>query len=211
MKNRIDHPYVFSDKEQERISHYYHHSKDWDKSQLDTIKNRLRDFLRQEQDNTCCYCKQVLGFDVTQTHIEHIVSRNECEKYGFEQYNLSLSCPGCNTIKTNKPVLNITPTIQYSHNSQDYKIVHPYFDVYNQHIRKYISIYEALSSKGEVTIDYCKLSRLTAVEENERAYKALHGGAIAKIFYSIITPSLMTNVESELNKLDKILKGINNI
>ena len=73
---------------------------------FNSIKENIVAHLRIQQNNTCCYCKYQLGFDIKQVDIEHIVPKSEYEQFTFENRNLALSCPPCNTKKSTKPVLN---------------------------------------------------------------------------------------------------------
>lgn len=205
MKPRINKPYQYSPIEQQTISKFYHHKDDWKKKSLSDIKQNIREHLRRNQNNVCCYCQSKLGFQSSDTNIEHIVSRDEYEDYGFEPYNLALSCPDCNAHKLGRKVLNIVPSAMYSHNAADYRIVHPYFDEYSEHIRQFGTLYEAKSSKGEITIDYCNLSRMQVVEQREKKYRAEKGTIADKLIYKLLYSSIGQSTFSLLNDIDKFI------
>lgn len=206
MVELINKPYLFSQAEQQVIAKYYKQKDHWARRELKPIRDSIRKHLRIEQKSTCCYCKNKVGFDQLDTNIEHIVSRDEKWIFGFEPLNLALSCPECNMIKREKTVLK-HPYVgeAYSTNTLDYEIIHPYFDRYSDHIRKYGSIYEAKSDKGAKTIEYCELSRLITVERNERMFKAQHGNMAQKILYTLLTPKMVDEIQNALNQIDKIL------
>lgn len=71
----------------------------------------LKTQLRQEQNNLCCYCCQVLEEYV---RIEHIKSREKYKKLIYEYENLLLSCitpKQCDNAKGNQE-LSLTPLMQ---------------------------------------------------------------------------------------------------
>lgn len=206
--NRIRHPYAYAANEKELITRLYHRGSDWDKTQFKSLKQNLRLFLRYQQGNFCCYCKKELGYDIGETHIEHIVSRNEYADYGFEPYNLAISCPGCNEKKGDKPVCINVPSNIYSHKSKDYMIVHPYFDDYNQHIQVDGPLRIALSTKGQKTIEYCELSRLRRVEQEKIALDALMGNDTQKRMCAILNSHNNEEVNTCLNEISNFIKEV---
>ena len=104
--------------------------------------------------------------------IEHIVPKSEYSNYTFHAKNLALSCPGCNTKKGTKSVLKSAITV-YPSNGSNITIVHPHFDNYSQHIKRYPeAIYEGLSDKGRRTIIYCELDRLKSVLKKMKEAKS---------------------------------------
>lgn len=169
--DRIRIPYEFDEQEKQTIKDKYHSAKDWNSSSLDGVKSNIRTYLRYLQSNTCCYCKQSLGFDQRQVDIEHIVHKDKHGDFGFEARNLALCCPACNSCKTAQEVLVESKTKQYPVDSNAFKIVHPYFDSYSEHIEILgDSVYVSKSPKGTETIEMCKLKRLTNIECRKRDY-----------------------------------------
>lgn len=161
-------PYRFSEDDKKTIDANYHSSSDWSNSQLRPIKNKLKCYLRYLQDNKCCYCRQELGFDYRQVDIEHIVDKKKHENFGFEIRNLALSCPACNSCKTDQKVLVDENITSYPTDSNKFLIVHPYYDNYSEHIYVNYPVYVSKSPKGDKTIQYCKLSRLHDVEMRQK-------------------------------------------
>lgn len=174
MTDRILVPYNFKDSELQIIDVHFQTHTDWAKPIFSSIKNNLIDYLREQQDNTCCYCKYKLGFDIKEVDIEHIVpkgrNKGEYERFTFESKNLALSCPACNTKKSTKPVLNkIIAT--YPTDSEDFIIVHAHLDNYSEHIDIYDKcVFSAKSEKGKETILYCDLLRLSIVEQKVKMH-----------------------------------------
>lgn len=168
MLEKILVPYIFDEEEKKVISENYNSDKDWSKSKLTPIKNNLKQYLRYVQKNQCCYCKQDLGFDYRQVDIEHIVDKNDHWSFGFEPKNLALSCPACNSCKTNQESLEDANVIQYPDNGDGFVIVHPYYDNYSDHIKAHYPVFISKSKKGDKTIEYCKLNRLKNVEARQK-------------------------------------------
>jgi uncharacterized protein (TIGR02646 family) len=169
MSNKIGTAYNFEKTEIALIIANFKAHKDWDKDLFSDLKSNIRKTLRPEQDNKCCYCKKELGHDIKEVDIEHIIPKATYPKFTFEPKNLALSCPACNTIKGDKPVLSKTIKIHPNH-SINHTIIHAHYDDYYEHILIHDGcIFEALSKKGSHTITVCELFRLKLVEQKARA------------------------------------------
>lgn len=174
---------------------------DWGKEIFDDIKRKIIQHLRAEQDNKCCYCKQELGFDIREVEIEHIIPKSTHSKFAFHDRNLALSCPGCNTKKSTKAVLNSNITF-YPRTSTVFKIVHAHYDSYPEHIRiDDESVYIALSSKGSETITICELFRLNIVEANMKKFAAGKQSVLAQL-----TEAIRTSTSEELSSFIEEIK-----
>jgi len=167
-------PYTFSKEEKSLVLANFSNHDDWYKSIFDEIRENLRNHLRQEQNNQCCYCCKNLGFDLKDVDIEHIIPKSEISIFTFHSKNLALSCPACNTIKHDKSVFLKTKSLKnYPTNSKNIKIVHPHFDTYEEHIAIIDnSIYAAKSLKGSETISICGLFRYWEVVEKAKKFRA---------------------------------------
>ncbi|MCM4161959.1 HNH endonuclease [Antarcticibacterium flavum] len=199
MSDIISKPYVWTIAEKQVIKDNFGNHNDWPKGIFNNLKEKLIDYLRIQQKNKCCYCKYDLGFDIKQVDIEHIVPKSRHERFTFEPLNLALSCPGCNTKKSVKPVLN-TITVKYSKNSNNYKIVHAHFDNYSDHINIVNGcVFTANSAKGSETITYCELFRLSTVEEKIKATKGLETSTLESLVIDLKNAS--NEKKEELVKL----------
>ena len=169
MNNRILNPYNLTAEELAVVADNFNTHTDWTKAVFNPIKQNIIAHLRIEQNNTCCYCKYQLGFDIKQVDIEHIIPKSEYEKFTFETRNLALSCPACNTKKSKKPVLN-NVIINYPTDGTNIIIIHAHFDEYSNHIDIINNcVFVAKSTKGSETITFCELFRLTTVEQRAKA------------------------------------------
>jgi uncharacterized protein (TIGR02646 family) len=173
MSNRILIPYSFTAGESTIIVNNFNTHTDWIKTVFNPIKENIIDHLRVEQNNTCCYCKYQLGFDIKQVDIEHIIPKSEYENFTFESRNLALSCPACNTKKSTKPVLH-RAIVNYPKNGANIIIIHAHYDDYSNHIDIINNcVFVAKSTKGSETITFCELFRLSTVEQRAKAYQTL--------------------------------------
>lgn len=161
-------PYIFNEDEKAIIDSYYHTYSDWNNPKLKDIKDNLKQFLRYQQDNECCYCRQPLGFDNRLVDIEHIVDKKDHDTFGFESKNLALSCPACNSCKTQQETLVDPSVTNYPIDSNSFQIIHPYYDNYSEHIERNYPIFISKSAKGDKTIEYCKLDRLVNIENRQK-------------------------------------------
>ncbi|MEQ8237932.1 MAG: HNH endonuclease [Cyclobacteriaceae bacterium] len=169
MDNKIETAYSFKKEELSLIKANCITHDDWDKNVFSTLKGNIRDALRPEQGNKCCYCKKVLGHDIKEVDIEHIISKATYPKFTFESKNLALSCPACNTIKGDKPVLS-KKIVRHPSHSKNHTIVHAHYDDYSLHIKIHDGcVFEPLTKKGSHTITTCELFRLKLVEKKAKA------------------------------------------
>ncbi|MFP5042304.1 HNH endonuclease [Parasediminibacterium sp. JCM 36343] len=169
MSNKIENPYTLTDEDLLLIKDNFISHEDWDKNVFSSLKTRIRDFLRPQQENKCCYCKKELGFDIKDVDIEHIIPKATYSDFTFITKNLALSCPACNTIKGDKKVLS-KDVKRYPNHSKNMMIIHSHYDNYNTNILiKDGCVFEAISKKGSHTITVCELFRLKIVEEKAKA------------------------------------------
>lgn len=144
----------------------------WDSNELEALRKEIRDYYRQEQDGICSYCRQSISIIYpTNSHIEHIAPKSLHPEYTFEEKNLCVVCSDCNQIKSNQESLREVPeTIKnkyktkYPDKSEDFLIVHPHFDDYDEHILIINGLYvDNDSKKGNFTIGACRLNRKLSI------------------------------------------------
>lgn len=127
---------------------------------IKSIKEHIKKHYKKEQRYTCVYCCNINPTNHGSSwHIEHIIPKEINQQLMFESENLCLSCPDCNQYKGNKKVL--VGDLVYSRNSEDFIIIHPHYDEYNNHILRVGMMYlpKNGSEKGKNTIRICKLFR----------------------------------------------------
>ena len=139
---------------------------DWSDDSLLPIRSKIRSFYRAQQIGTCAYCKGDISLtSAGNAHVEHIAPKALYFNFMFEPRNLCVVCADCNVIKRNQEVVNEIPDTlsrgvsQYPRSSGAFKIVHPHFDDYDDHILIKGRIYIDKSVKGAFTISACKLNR----------------------------------------------------
>ncbi|MEP2680289.1 MAG: HNH endonuclease [Sulfitobacter sp.] len=151
-----------------------------------TLRRAIKDFGIKSQNNTCCYCKEINYSDSHKVwEVEHVLPLSDYVQFAFEPLNLAISCPDCNTAKSNKKVSNTKAKKAVPTRSALYFIVHPHIDNYNEHIKKSGRFFYPKSKKGRKTIETCGLLRLAEkyvdwenleeVERIEAEAKALQG------------------------------------
>lgn len=193
MSNRILIPYSFTAGDSIIIANNFNTHTDWTKVIFNPIKQKIIAHLRLQQNNTCCYCKYQLGFDIKQVDIEHIIPKSEYEQFTFESKNLALSCPACNTKKSTKPVLN-NAIVNYPNNGVNFIIIHAHYDEYSNHIDVINNcVFVAKTKKGSETITFCELFRLNTVEQKAKAYQTL-------------SPNLLQQLVGDLKSANPLVK-----
>lgn len=129
---------------------------------LEEIKKHIKDYYLIAQDFKCPYCQQKIKV----THngawdTEHIIPKDTHPDFMFEPQNLCVSCKDCNGEKWNKNVLRNKKAIRLPKKTNNYVIIHPHIDHYNDHIKIIDSALYFLpkTDKGRKTIEVCGLLR----------------------------------------------------
>lgn len=140
----------------------------WGDDSLESVRKEIRDHYRFLQQGTCSYCKQNLSLiAAANCQIEHIVPKMLHEEFMFTPKNLCVICADCNQIKKEQETLKEIPETlkgkkerkQYPRSSGAFKIVHPHFDNWDEHILNFDGLYVDKSMKGHFTIGACRLNR----------------------------------------------------
>ena len=140
---------------------------DWESRNKDMValKDRIRNHYKEEQGKICVYCKLPLYEEV---HAEHIVPKSGIHgrpEYSFYPINIAASCWHCNTKKSTNNEMIPWDKIPYSFCGQDFKIIHPHYDDYFDHIEiANKSMYVRKTVKGHHTIQRCKLNEPAKLE-----------------------------------------------
>lgn len=99
-------------------------------AEMRALKTNIKAYLIAIQGNYCGFCGINLDI-VPAVHREHIAPQYKNPHYIFEPENLVLSCYYCNMHKMKKLTMT-TDTKTYS--TEQFMILHPYRDDYNQHL-----------------------------------------------------------------------------
>lgn len=140
----------------------------WGNEDLQEIRSAIRQHYRNEQVAKCAFCYNNVSLVAAHNaHVEHIAPKSLHRNFMFEVKNLCVICADCNTIKRDQEVLSEIPEtinnpegrVSYPRSSGAFKIVHPHFDNYEDHIIKRGKAYIDRTDKGVFTISACKLNR----------------------------------------------------
>lgn len=150
---------------------------DWNSEDNEELRKEIRNYYRLEQKGICSYCRQTVSIVfATNCHIEHIAPKSIHPEYIFEPKNLCVICSDCNQIKRDQETIGEIPdTIKkkyktkYPDKSEDFLIVHPHFDNYDDHILIINGFYiDKASKKGSFTIGACLLNRKLLLTDWEK-------------------------------------------
>jgi len=184
---------------------------DWGSDELLELRKEIRSFYRTQQTGMCSFCKQNVSVVSAQNcHIEHLVPKSIHPEFIFIPTNLCVICADCNTIKRDQETLETIPeTLSnpkkvklYPRSSAAFKIVHPHFDCYEDHILIVNGYYiDKGSKKGNFTIGACNLNRKLGVfgwipevlDEDDLSIKM-------NLFLSENNPTIRKKVLGELKK-----------
>jgi len=162
----IEEPFVYSGDDEVLVNAFNSSSRStmdsnyWSEKVLEKLRGRVKTFYISKQCTRCCYCNRHLG---TENHrlwdVEHIVDRSKHAWFMFTPKNLAAACPDCNTAKSSTEVLINPNRVTYPSNSADFKIIHPHFDNFDDHIHQLGQVYLPKTRKGTFTIYTCDLLR----------------------------------------------------
>lgn len=132
----------------------------WMCPDAEPIRRAIKAFGIKTQSRRCCYCKEKINSNnFKMWEVEHILPQSKFPDFVFEPENLAISCPDCNTAKSNQKISKSDQYRRFPKKSVSYLIIHPHFDVYENHILKSGFVFVPKSSKGTKTIFVCSLHR----------------------------------------------------
>lgn len=132
----------------------------WSNPGLEPLRSRVKRFYIEAQQTRCCYCNRHLGTDHHRMwDVEHVASRARYPRFMFEPRNLAACCPDCNLLKGDAEVFVKKKRKRYPSTSAGFRIVHPHFDTYDDHIFQRDMVYVGKTEKGKNTIYTCDLLR----------------------------------------------------
>ncbi|MBB6113555.1 hypothetical protein F4826_000433 [Rahnella inusitata] len=167
----INRPIVYSVIAQAHVDTFTGDATHWDGmcAVRKAFRKEVRDYYRDEQGFTCPYCGRLREeFHGGQWDIDHIIPKSSHPEYIYTPRNLAVTCKDCNTYKSNKSPL-LSPLDRgepYPNNTNSYKIIHPHFDPYHNHLRlardnNGRSYHEVITDKGRETFHVCHLIRFS--------------------------------------------------
>jgi uncharacterized protein (TIGR02646 family) len=132
----------------------------WGDDAINAVRAEIKEHYIAEQNRRCCYCGREYPTDNKAVWDgEHIIAKSVAPHFMFEPRNLAASCKDCNIAKGEVEVRTNPKRKSFPNQSKHYKIVHPHFDTYHNHIRWYGDVVRPLSLKGGQLVSMCKLWR----------------------------------------------------
>lgn len=207
----INRPIVYSRAAQEHVDTFNGDATHWDGTCAvrKAFRKEVRDYYRDEQGLTCPYCGRVREeFHGGQWDIDHIIPKSSYPEYLYTPRNLAVTCKDCNTHKSKKnPLLHQQERqAPYPNNSECYKIIHPHFDSFHEHIRLTRDIngrsyHEIITDKGRETFHVCHLIRFSEALSGTSEYIPALGAEIG------ITDEFSESVQRLLEDFDALAPG----
>ncbi len=178
----------------------------WECDEYAPVRKRIKDHYLFEQNYTCAFCQQKHRVKHNRVwDVEHIISKTGHPQFLFEPKNLCISCPDCNIEKGEKGVLDRENRVKFTDKSEAYKIVHPHFDKYEEHIKVLVKgkLYQFKTKKGRKTIQTYGLDRF--MEDAGRNKVSNHNTEIKELLTSL----LYSEDSNEHKKLeDRLLRNL---
>ena len=170
---------------------------DWSGDDLALLRQFIRNHYRHQQVGICSYCRGTVSVQSTSNcHVQHIAPKSKYLDFIFEPKNLCVICADCNEIKRSQETLNEVPDTvvkgesrkRYPRSSGAFKIVHPHFDNWDEHIEQFGGFYVDKSDKGHFTIGACRLNRRLREFGWEAEYDDAAVAAAAQIYLDCQDP-----------------------
>lgn len=185
---------------------------DWSsqKIYIKSFKRNFKNYMYKKQNELCAFCRIHAPDCCVPMHCEHIVYKNKHPQWTFLPENLCLACPLCNGYKGTAEVL-VNPQIEtYPNVGDGFKIIHPLYDRYSDHIELIGGVlYRGKTKKGVFTIDTCHLYRVKLAEERakQRMYEENKGSIIAELIHlTTISNNYLDDQEDFLMCVKDIVK-----
>jgi len=213
----IGEPYTMSNDDECLISSSLSDSpkaEDWYNDRLQEFKGRFKSHIERQQNCRCAYCRTYVDTGNSPFDIEHIVPKSKHVQWTFKSENLCLSCRKCNFSKGQKETLINTGTDKYPQESSGFKIVHPYYDKYSDHVELIGGfLYRGLTDKGRFTIETCRLDRYElAVSRVRQKLLRDAGDDFPSILKTcILNYTLVDNLSKLIEKVNDIIERYKNI
>jgi len=132
----------------------------WSEDSLIALRSRVKMHYIAVQNYRCCYCNRHRPTDnQREWDVEHIADRSKYPWFMFTPRNLAAACPECNVAKKAQETLTTAGRKTYPDASSGFRIVHPHFDNYADHIFRKGMVYLPKTPKGRKTIYMCNLLR----------------------------------------------------
>lgn len=181
-------------------------TKCWDskKKYIKSFKKNLREDMYEKQNKLCAYCRIHVPLACVPMHREHIVYKDDHPQWMFLPENLCVACPTCNEFKGTTEVLNDPKTTTYPETSTGFKIIHPMYDKYSEHIELVGDVlYRGKTDKGIFTINTCHLYRVDLAEErvDMKKYSENKGNIIAELINLLRMPDTYVDDREKFKKI----------
>ena len=159
---------------------------------IKNFKEHLKNDMYKKQYKRCAFCRIHIPTGCVHMHRDHIVYKDAHPQWMFLPENLCVSCPICNEFKGTTEVLTNPKTAVYPKDSNGFKIIHPLYDRYSEHIELLNGIlYKGKTAKGVFTIETCHLYRVDLAEErvDMKMHEVNKGNIVAELVYLTTLPN----------------------
>ncbi|HHQ6565229.1 TPA: HNH endonuclease [Serratia fonticola] len=151
----------------------------WSDETLKDLKRKIKNYLRERQAESCCYCSRNIDDEFNMVlDIEHILPKSKITSEMFELSNLAVSCKRCNMRIKGEDVSFINDDFEHFkqsasyYKSEHYRFIHPNLDEWDDNLiymvvqrnKKKIVYYQVVkdSAKGKYAKEYFELDKIQA-------------------------------------------------
>ncbi len=204
---RINQRYTLTAADQAEIAADNASAKKWDKGYKE-FKSSIRTHLRLQQNGRCAFCRCRVSIGTSFSNLEHLISKTDYVQFKTTPDNLVYSCTKCNLSKNKKATINnpnpVPAQQQFPATANDFLIVNPYHDDYEQHIDFIDDVLiqpQDNSPKGTTTITYYGLARPELAEERACEFKLNQQSLNHQLLERLTHPSTTPEIQNQINAI----------
>lgn len=175
------------------------------------FKKNIRQHLKQQQYKRCAFCRCKVNEGTSYSNLEHLISKKDYPQFKTYPKNLVYSCWPCNQSKRKElTVKNLGKEVKvFPNNKEDFIIVNPYFDNYEDNIDfEENIIIRAKSEKGKNTIIFYNLYRPGLAEARAEELKLDKEKTKRNLLY-MLSKIIELNNDDENNTINYIQQVLN--
>lgn len=177
-------------------------------SHVNSFRAEVKNHYYWYQKTRCCYCSYFLQPHGRVYDAEHIIDKSGFPEFMFLVENLAVACVICNSHKSAKSVFaeGFPRPTSVPEKSEDYRIVHPHFDEWTDHLQfDSVGRVSAVtgSEKGSNTMEICGIEALNFLALANEFAPACRQAAY-DLMCKIVTYVNSNKIESTLTLMEKL-------
>lgn len=210
----IEEEYQLTEEDISEIAKFYNLGKNWDDGShvYKNFKDNIKYHLKSQQRGRCAFCRCEIDEGTADITLEHLIGKTDYPQFETLPKNLVDCCLPCNRNKNNKAIIKNPNPIKsqqnFPTNSDDFLIINPYCDKYENNI-DFIDevLIKGISDKGIATIEKYKLFRPQLAETRAKEWKIgtmnLQSSMMQRLTEKTISQDLLDQAQNIVNEIPR--------